>query len=142
MGFTGHPTTKTPNLDKLAYGGKILTTWYSGCSVCTGSRAALMTGRQFARTGLPPVMGATQRIGLNLNETTIAEHLKHQGGYSTGMIGKWHLGQRQAYLPASRGFDFWLGEIHTFIHSTCISFYQFKVLNSNGGLIHFRNTLF
>ena len=45
MGFTGHPTTKTPNIDALAYGGKILTTWYSGCPVCSGSRAALMTGR-------------------------------------------------------------------------------------------------
>lgn len=51
LGFTGHPTTSTPNLDQLAWNGKILTSWYSGCSVCTGSRAALMTGRQFTRTG-------------------------------------------------------------------------------------------
>jgi arylsulfatase A-like enzyme len=51
MGFTGHPTTSTPNLDQLAWNGKILTSWYSGCSVCTGSRAALMTGRQWTRTG-------------------------------------------------------------------------------------------
>jgi arylsulfatase A len=46
LGFTGHPTTKTPNLDRLAWNGKVLTTWYSGCNVCSGSRAALMTGRQ------------------------------------------------------------------------------------------------
>lgn len=53
MGFTGHPTTSTPTFDRLAYGGKILTSWYSGCPVCSGSRAALMTGRQFVRTGVP-----------------------------------------------------------------------------------------
>ena len=46
-GFNGHPTTKTPNIDKLAHEGKILSTWYSGCPVCSGSRAALMTGRQY-----------------------------------------------------------------------------------------------
>jgi arylsulfatase A len=73
LGFTGHPTTETPNLDRLAWNGKILTTWYSGCNVCSGSRAALMTGRQFPRTGVPGVFGPTVQGGLNLNETTIAE---------------------------------------------------------------------
>ena len=102
LGFTGHPTTKTPNLDWLAWNGKILTTWYSGCNVCSGSRAALMTGRQFARTGVPGVFRPTGNGGLNLNETTIAEHLK-AGGYATAAVGKWHLGQRQVYLPANRG---------------------------------------
>ena len=46
VGFNGHPTTRTPNIDKLAFSGKILSSWYSGCPVCSGSRAALMTGRQ------------------------------------------------------------------------------------------------
>jgi arylsulfatase A len=94
MGFTGHPTTKTPNLDRLAWNGKILTTWYSGCNVCSGSRAAMMTGRQFPRSGLPGVLGPTTKGGLNLNETTIAEQLK-KGGYTTAIMGKWHLGQRE-----------------------------------------------
>ena len=76
MGFTGHPTTHTPNLDWLAFHGKILTTWYSGCAACTGSRAALMTGRQWTRTGLPWVLGPITNQGLPLNETTIAEQLK------------------------------------------------------------------
>jgi arylsulfatase A len=120
MGFTGHPTTKTPNIDKLAYNGKILTTWYSGCNVCTGSRAALMTGRQFPRTGLPGVLGATEKIGLPLNETTLAEHLKHQAGYATGIVGKWHLGQRKVYLPANRGFDFYLGMVFQFSNALII----------------------
>jgi arylsulfatase A len=108
LAFNGHPTTSTPNLDQLAWNGKILTTWYSGCNVCTGSRSALMTGRQFPRTGLPGVIGPTEQIGLPLNETTIAEQLK-RAGYSTAIIGKWHLGQRQVYLPGNRGFDYYLG---------------------------------
>ena len=108
VGYNGHPTTSTPNIDYLAYHGKILTSWYSGCNVCTGSRAALLTGRQFTRFGLPGVIGPTTNIGLPLNETTIAEQL-HQVGYTTGIVGKWHLGQRQVYMPGNRGFDYYLG---------------------------------
>lgn len=67
-----------------------------------------MTGRQWPRTGLPWVLGPVDRGGLNLNETTIAEHLKH-AGYSTAIVGKWHLGARHMYLPANRGFDSYLG---------------------------------
>ena len=83
MGFTGHPTTQTPNLDYLAFHGKILTSWYSGCAACTGSRAALMTGRQWTRTGLPWVLGPTTPSGLPLNETTIAEQLKKKKNEKT-----------------------------------------------------------
>jgi arylsulfatase A-like enzyme len=67
-----------------------------------------MTGRQFARTGLPGVIGPDCSYGLNLKEITIAEHLK-KGGYETGIVGKWHLGQRKVYLPGNRGFDYYLG---------------------------------
>eukprot|EP01065_Artemidia_motanka_P041875 TRINITY_DN5499_c0_g1_i1.p1 TRINITY_DN5499_c0_g1~~TRINITY_DN5499_c0_g1_i1.p1 ORF type:complete len:566 (+),score=200.06 TRINITY_DN5499_c0_g1_i1:84-1700(+) len=108
LGFTGHPTTHTPNINKLAYGGRRLTTWYSGCSVCSGSRAALMTGRQYVRTGVPGVFGPTVDTGLPLNETTAADQLK-KAGYKTAIMGKWHLGQRPMFLPASRGFDRYLG---------------------------------
>lgn len=109
LGFTGHPTTKTPNLDELAWNGKILTTWYSGCNICTASRAALMTGRQHARTGLPGGLVPTSSYGLNLDEITIAEHLKNEANYSTAIVGKWHLGQRKVYLPGNQGFDQYLG---------------------------------
>eukprot|EP01047_Picozoa_sp_COSAG01_P046101 COSAG01_NODE_4299_length_5163_cov_8.009479_6_plen_134_part_00 len=79
LGFNGHPTTHTPNIDKLAYGGKVLSSWYSGCPVCSGSRAALMTGRQFARIGVPGVFGPSVHNGLPLNETTVADQLKKAG---------------------------------------------------------------
>jgi arylsulfatase A len=107
-GFTGHPTTQTPNIDKLAWNGKILTTWYSGCSVCSCSRAALLTGRQYGRYGMQPVLGPTDRYGLNLDEVTIAEQLKRVN-YTTAIVGKYHLGQRLAYLPGNQGFDYYLG---------------------------------
>ena len=109
-GFTGNPTTETPNIDRLAWNGKVLTTWYSGCSVCSCSRAALLTGRQYPRYGMngQPVLGATDRFGLNLDEVTFGEQLK-KVNYTTGMVGKYHLGQRLAYLPGNQGFDFYLG---------------------------------
>lgn len=108
VGFNGHPTTNTPNIDKLAWNGKILTTWYSGCSVCSCSRAAIMTGRTWRRYGVPGVFSPTTNSGLPLNETTVATLLK-SAGYATGILGKWHLGQRKPYLPAQRGFDSYLG---------------------------------
>jgi len=108
VGFNGHPTTNTPNIDKLAWNGKVLTTWYSGCPVCSCSRASLMTGRQWSRMGIPGVFGPTVDSGLPLNETTVADQLS-AAGYATGAAGKWHLGQREAYLPAARGFDEYLG---------------------------------
>jgi arylsulfatase A len=143
VGFNGHPTTATPNIDTLAYTGRILTSWYSACPVCSCSRASLMTGRQWTRMGIPAVLSAVEQGGLPLNETTVAAELK-KGGYKTGIVGewpflcarvfllaalrrrrttralyqtchslpragKWHLGQRAAYLPAARGFDEYLG---------------------------------
>lgn len=108
VGFNGHPTTSTAAIDRLAFGGKVLTTWYSACPVCSCSRASLLTGRQWARMGIPGVFGPTQASGLPLNETTLADQLRG-AGYATAAVGKWHLGQRAAYLPAARGFDRYLG---------------------------------
>ena len=108
LGFTGHPTTKSPTFDKLAKNGKTLTSWYSGCPVCSGSRSALMTGRQYVRLGVPGVFGPTVDDGLNLNETVVGKQLR-KAGYKSAIMGKWHLGQREVYLPGSRGFDRYLG---------------------------------
>jgi len=98
----------TPNLDRLAREGLRFTDFHAGASVCTPSRAALLTGRLGLRTGVISNFGPNSSGGLPLNETTIAEHLKGRG-YRTGMIGKWHLGMANGHHPAERGFDFYVG---------------------------------
>lgn len=68
-----------------------------------------MTGRQYPRTSVSEeVYGPTDKGGLPVEEITVAEQLK-KANYTTGMIGKWHLGQRLVYLPGNQGFDFYLG---------------------------------
>lgn len=78
-GFTGHPTTHTPALDRLASTGKRLTQWYSAYPVCTSSRTALMTGRQPARVGMPGVINSLSAAGLPLSEVTLADDLSSLG---------------------------------------------------------------
>ena len=107
----GHPTSKTPNLDRLAKEGLLFTQFYSANPVCSPSRAALMTGRYPPRTGIwPGVLFPNDVGGLLHNETTMAEALKGVG-YKTGMVGKWHLGvgKNGTYLPTNHGFDYYLG---------------------------------
>eukprot|EP00041_Stephanoeca_diplocostata_P002266 m.25001 g.25001 ORF g.25001 m.25001 type:complete len:554 (-) comp13130_c0_seq2:1676-3337(-) len=110
----GHPTTFTPNLNQFAAEGVRFTQWYSGFHVCSPSRAAMMTGRLPIRTGCAGaswtggVFSDIATSGLPLNETTMAQALLG-AGYSTAMIGKWHLGQRDEYLPTSRGFQHYFG---------------------------------
>ncbi|XP_077990529.1 arylsulfatase A-like [Glandiceps talaboti] len=107
----GHPTSVSPNFDKLASDGLLFTQFYSANSVCSPSRAALLTGRLPPRTGMwPGVFWPTSSGGLPRNETTIAALLKPLG-YRTGIIGKWHLGvgKNQMYLPTNYGFDSYYG---------------------------------
>ena len=78
----------TPNFDKLAQEGLRFTNFHVGASVCTPSRAALLTGRLGPRTGVINNFGPSSLYGLPRNETTIAEFLKKEGGYRTGMVGK------------------------------------------------------
>ena len=105
LGFTGHPSTRTPNLDRMAYQGRILTSWYSGASVCTASRTALLTGRQPPRVGMPGVINSLGAEGLPLNETTIADYLK-QAGYTTMAIGNRQVTTSQTLLQMLAGFRF------------------------------------
>jgi arylsulfatase A len=70
LGFTGHPTTSTPNLDYLAYNGKVLTSWYSGAPVCTASRTALLTGRQPPRV-ISATLSFTYHICKYLSTVTL-----------------------------------------------------------------------
>jgi arylsulfatase A len=108
VGCFGAKGFQTPNLDKMAAEGLRLTSFYTGCSVCSGSRAALLTGRHYQRVGVPPVMFPGNMNGLNPNEITVARLLKRLG-YATFIIGKWHLGHLPPYLPTKHGFDSYYG---------------------------------
>jgi arylsulfatase A len=107
-GCYGAKGFQTPNLDRMAAEGLRLTSFYTGCPVCSGSRAALLTGRHYQRVGVPAVMFPANKTGLNPNEITIAALLKRLG-YATFIIGKWHLGHLPAYLPTRHGFDSYFG---------------------------------
>ncbi len=103
----GHPNINTVHLDKMANEGIRFNSFYAAASVCTPSRAALLTGRYPIRNA-PNNFGPESKDGLPLNEITMADILSNQG-YSTMAIGKWHLGHRSNYLPTSRGFDSFYG---------------------------------
>jgi len=99
---------KTPNLTQLAVNGTRFTNFYTPQATCTASRAALLTGSYPNRINMYGAFSPNAGIGLNSEETTIAEMLKTVG-YSTGMIGKWHLGNEPEFLPTKQGFDEYLG---------------------------------
>jgi arylsulfatase A-like enzyme len=100
---------KTPHIDELAASGARLEQFYVQ-PLCTPSRAAFITGRYPIRYGLQAdVIRDWSTYGLSLDEKTIATTLK-EAGYSTGIIGKWHLGHfKPEYLPTHRGFDYQYG---------------------------------
>jgi len=108
----GNPTIHTPNLDRMAHEGQKWTNFYVAASVCTPSRAALLTGRLTVRSGMSSnttrVLFPNSKNGLPANEITLAEQLK-LAGYSTACIGKWHLGHKEQYLPTNNGFDYYFG---------------------------------
>jgi len=108
VGCFGARGLRTPNLDRMAQEGMRFTDFYVNCPVCSGSRAALMTGCYYPRVSISPVLFPNARIGLNPEEITIAEVLKSQG-YATACIGKWHLGHLPPFLPTRQGFDYYFG---------------------------------
>ncbi|MEM1225259.1 MAG: sulfatase-like hydrolase/transferase [Planctomycetota bacterium] len=110
LGCYGGPV-RTPVLDRLADRGMRFDQFYSGCAVCSPSRATLLTGRHHIRTGVYSwIHNDSQRSHLLTREQTLAEVLR-DAGYATAHIGKWHLGlptpQRDKPTPADHGFDYW-----------------------------------
>jgi arylsulfatase A-like enzyme len=110
LGYRGSKI-KTPNIDSLAKGGVRLESYY-GLPVCTPARAALMTGRYPMRHGLQTlVIFPSHKYGLPTDEKTLPQALK-EVGYSTYMVGKWHLGHAdKKYWPNQRGFDHFYGNV-------------------------------
>lgn len=119
LGCYGHPTIRTPRLDRMAAEGVRFTDFYSAAEVCTPSRAALLTGRYPVRSGMCHdrfrVLRRTSTGHLPANELTIAEVLATRD-YATAIIGKWHLGvwaNDPEGHPSRHGFDVCFGLPHS-----------------------------
>ena len=108
VGVFGSETIKTPHLDRMAGEGMKFTDFYSLAAVCSPSRAGLMTGCYPPRVGITGVLFPRHTIGLNPEETTVAEILKTRG-YATAAVGKWHIGHLPKFLPTNHGFDSYFG---------------------------------
>ncbi|MDB4688785.1 sulfatase [Verrucomicrobia bacterium] len=108
IGCFGAPKIRTPHLDNMALEGMRFTDFYSANSVCSPSRAALLTGCYPTRVNIPGVLFPRHEIGLNPSEITMADMLM-QANYATACVGKWHLGHHPEFLPTSQGFDRYYG---------------------------------
>src|SRR5690242_11955384 len=106
IGVQGGKAVPTPNIDALAASGVRCTSGYVSSPYCSPSRAGFLTGRYQTRFGheFNPHVGEEERLGLPLDQRTIADYL-HGTGYATGLVGKWHQGFDRAHHPQSRGFD-------------------------------------
>lgn len=101
FGFTGNPDIRTPNLDAMASRSAQMTNFYVS-PVCAPTRASLLTGRYNYRTGVVDTW--LGRAMMHPDEVTIAE-LLNESGYTTGIFGKWHLGDSYPMRPIDNGFD-------------------------------------
>ena len=120
-GCFGGKLIRTPNIDQLASEGMRFTQCYAGSTVCAPSRSVLMTGLHtghtrvrgnFGKGGVKGLGGGKGRVPLRENDITVAEILK-LGGYSTGITGKWGLGEPSTMgTPNKKGFDEWFGYLN------------------------------
>lgn len=135
----GNPFNETPNLDKLAQNGVRFTQAYAACPVCSPTRASIMTGKYPARLRLTNYIAGNRvdksssvippkwEAELSSDETTLAELLKNKG-YTTGMVGKWHLhskeaGKLQSQGPWNQGFDY-----SRMIGKNGLDYYNYSIL--------------
>lgn len=111
VSFYGRGDVRTPNIDRLAKEGMTFTDMRSNCTVCSPSRAAILTGRYPDRVGVPGVIRTRPEDSwgyLAPGVPTLADCLR-RAGYHTAIIGKWHLGLESPNLPNQRGFDLFHG---------------------------------
>lgn len=123
LGLFGSSEINTPNIDRMGAEGIKFSEFYVASSICTPSRAALLTGRYPFRQGINKVFFPESATGMDPEEVTIAEVLKTVG-YHTGIVGKWHLGHRDRYMPWNQGFD---------------EFFGVPFSNDMGGLYYYRD---
>jgi arylsulfatase A len=127
IGCMGVNDIATPNIDRIAKEGVLMTDFYSNAPICTPTRAGFMLGRWQQRVGIEFAFGYQveqmikvgnewkpepdmHALGLPLDQVTLADRLR-QTGYTNGCFGKWHLGFKDAYNPLNRGFDEYFGEL-------------------------------
>lgn len=107
LGCYGSENIRTPRLDRMAAEGIRFTNFHVAASVCSASRASLLTGRYSSRHGVRGVF-VPGNNGMSPDELTLAEFLRPRG-YATACIGKWHLGDAPQFLPTAQGFDTYFG---------------------------------
>jgi arylsulfatase A-like enzyme len=116
-GSYGAPDIRTPHVDRLAREGVRFTDFYAA-PTCTPTRAALITGRYQQRVRLETPLGnpsgAAAEQGLAATGRSLPQLLKN-GGYATGLIGKWHLGYKPEFQPNAHGFDYFFGFLSGYI---------------------------
>ncbi|MFR3823625.1 MULTISPECIES: sulfatase family protein [Hungatella] len=113
LGCYGSRVNHTPGIDYMAANGLRMTDFYMASPVCSPSRGAMLTGCYPPRIGFDSFEGEWvlfpgQGVGLNPEETTFAKVLRSVG-YRTMLIGKWHCGDQEAFLPLNHGFDEYYG---------------------------------
>lgn len=137
LGTYGAEGFETPNLDRLAAEGIRFTNFYVPATVCTPSRAGLLTGRYPKRSNLhEAVLFPYSEGGLSPDEYTMAEMLK-EGGYTTSCIGKWHLGHKEEFMPNNQGFE----EFYGVPYSNDMDNYYYKDIDfQSPPLPFYRNT--
>jgi len=112
FGSYGAPDIKTPHIDGLAREGVRLTDFYANGATCTPTRTGLISGRYQQRFGLEAPLGSAQSAdgerGLPATGRSLPQLMKNNG-YTTALVGKWHLGYQPEFSPAAHGFDYFFG---------------------------------
>ncbi|XP_072527104.1 N-acetylgalactosamine-6-sulfatase [Salminus brasiliensis] len=116
LGVFGQPSKETPHLDLMASQGMLFPNFYTGNPLCSPSRAALLTGRLPVRNGFYTTNAHARNAytpqeivgGISKDEILLPQILKKRG-YTSKIVGKWHLGHREQFLPLQHGFDQWFG---------------------------------
>ncbi|MEY4239741.1 MAG: hypothetical protein RL339_2342, partial [Pseudomonadota bacterium] len=156
VGFNGSTEIRTPNIDRIAREGVRFTRGYVTYPVCGPSRAGLLSGRCQSRFGFdrnPHGDRAVPRGGVPRTEEMVSELLK-RGGYSTQLVGKWHMGTHPTLRPRNRGFDEFYGFIeggHDYRPEATVfesledskkpyDWYRSKLID-NGARVHFKKYL-